>query len=67
MKWLDGRVYTGYWRGNKRHGEGVEVEPDEGKYTGRWQKGEKHGEFTYEKDGTSRYETWRRGIKVSDL
>jgi hypothetical protein len=67
MKWLDGRVYTGYWRGNKRHWEGAEVEPDGGKYTGRWKKGEKHGEFTYEKDGTSRRETWHRGIKVSDL
>jgi hypothetical protein len=67
MKWPDGRVYTGSWNGNKRYGEGVELEPDGGKYTGRWKIGEKHGEFTYEKDGTSRCETWHRGIKVSDL
>jgi hypothetical protein len=67
MKWLDGRVYTGSWNHNKREGRGIEVEPDGGKCTGRWDRGEKHGEFTYEKDGTSRCETWHRGIKVSDL
>jgi hypothetical protein len=59
-------VYTGSWKKNKRHGEGAEVEPDGGKF-GRWKIGEKHDEFTYEKNGTSRYETWSRGIKVSDL
>jgi hypothetical protein len=65
MKWPDGRVYTGSWTNNKREGRGLEVEPDGGKYTSRWKKGEKHGEFTYERDGTSRCETWHRGIKVS--
>jgi hypothetical protein len=67
MKWPDGRVYTGSWNGNKRHGKGAELEPDGGKYTGRWDKGKKHGELTYEKDDTSRCETWHRGLKVSDL
>jgi hypothetical protein len=67
MKWYDGRVYTGSWSSNQRKGRGLEVEPDGGKYTGKWVRDEKHGNFIYEKDGTSRRETWRRGIKVSDL
>jgi hypothetical protein len=65
MKWPNGRLYTGSWHCNQRQGRGLEVEPDGGKYTGKWDRDDKHGNFTYKKDGTSRMETWRRGIKVS--
>jgi hypothetical protein len=61
IEWPDGRVFRGSWYANKRQGRGLEEEPDGVKYTGTWDRGEKHGDFTYEKEGSSRCETWCRG------
>ena len=36
-------IYTGEWKGNVRHGHGVQIWPDGAKYEGSWENGKANG------------------------
>ncbi len=43
MKFKNGVIYHGEWKGNVREGYGVQVWPDGAKYEGEWQDGKANG------------------------
>ena len=39
IKWPDGRIHTGYYKMDKKQGNGVYIWPDGKIYVGNWQEG----------------------------
>jgi len=58
----DGSRYTGHWRGQERHGQGVLVSAEGWRYEGSFEENQAHGAgFLLAADGTSYRGQWRRG------
>lgn len=43
VKFKNGVIYTGEWKGSNRHGYGIQVWPDGAKYEGFWENGKANG------------------------
>lgn len=46
-KWKTGSMYTGEWKGDQKHGFGIQVWPNGNKYEGDWFDGVRHGHGTF--------------------
>mmetsp|Transcript_83372 Transcript_83372/g.232505 ORF Transcript_83372/g.232505 Transcript_83372/m.232505 type:complete len:300 (+) Transcript_83372:101-1000(+) len=59
-----GATYKGQWRGNRRHGYGVQRWADGAMYEGqwRWNNASGHGRFQYKEHHTSYIGQWRRSM-----
>jgi hypothetical protein len=54
--------YTGQWEKDKRHGEGVSVNPEGHIYQGSWQHGLKHGKGKLYQMGTETTGEWHKDV-----
>lgn len=43
IKFKNGVIYSGEWKGDFRHGYGIQVWPDGAKYEGQWENGKASG------------------------
>ena len=64
FEYIDGSVYEGDWRSNKKHGVGKYMEPDGiAEYIGEWRNDMKHGKGTFtQKDFCLIEGTWTSGV-----
>lgn len=67
MWYLDGSWYGGDWQCGRRHGIGVEVQPNGNRYEGGWKDGLRHGEglLLFFDRGRSQEGCWTEGNLVS--
>ena len=54
MSYSGGDTYSGFFKNNKRHGQGTYYHKNGDKYSGNWKNSKKHGQGTY---------TWKSGNK----
>ena len=54
MSYSSGDTYSGFFKNNKRHGQGTYYHKNGDKYSGNWKNSKKHGRGTY---------TWKNGNK----
>ena len=54
MSYSSGDTYNGFFKNNKRHGQGTYYHKNGDKYSGNWKNSKKHGRGTY---------TWKNGNK----
>ena len=64
--WNDGRVYSGQYKDDKKHGFGVYTWADGRCYEGFWYKGKQHGLGTYvvPKEQKLKYGLWEDGKRI---
>jgi hypothetical protein len=57
----NGAKYKGQWKGNVRHGYGVQIWPDGARYEGYWKNNKAHGQGTFWHVYGDKYEgAWKR-------
>lgn len=66
MWYLDGSWYAGNWIAGRRHGQGVEVQPNGNRYEGGWRKDRRHGlgVLFFLDRGRVQEGRWKRGCAI---
>ena len=68
MEQVDGRKHTGLWKGDLKHGFGIQTLADGSTISSTWIEGKLHGFGIYETPSKHRkYGVWKQGKKVSTL
>ena len=66
--WLNGDMYAGDWRNDKRHGKGKSKYTDGEEYDGEWYEDHKHGKGTFKSSsGNILVGEWKNGVKYGEF
>ena len=65
-RWKDGRVFSGEYLNDKKHGYGIYEWDDDRKYSGYWANGKQHGLGVYHvpKEDRIKHGLWEDGKRV---